>query len=330
MTESHDHHDHDHTAVQQPGRQHWKRWIIAVVLIILALTAASAVPVKNGEGVVITRLGAPVRVVTDPGLAWMLPAPIERAQRVDRRLRTTATGSHGVLTKDGLSLVVQAYVAWRVHGDGATVLRFVRATGGDGDAAANQLRTLLNSALETVSGRFALTDLVNTDAASVRLSDYEAALRERLAGTASDTLGVELVQVGIERLLLPEATLQATVTRMSEERRVAAEERQSAGRKAAGEIKATADKESRIAKATAEQEAAVIEAKAKAEAAGIYGTAYTADPELYVWLRSLDALEASLSGNARLILATDAPPFQALMSPPPKPTVAPHPPGAQP
>jgi len=95
-------------------------------------------------------------------------------------------------------------------------------------------------------------------------------------------------------------------------------------------VKATADKESRIAKATAEQEAAVIEAKAKAEAAGIYGTAYTADPELYVWLRSLDALEASLSGNARLILATDAPPFQALMSPPPKPTVAPHPPGAQP
>jgi membrane protease subunit HflC len=250
----------------------------------------------------------------------MLPAPIERAQRVDRRLRTTATGSHGVLTKDGLSLVVQAYAAWRVQGDGDQVLRFVRATGGDGDAAANQLRTLLNSALETVSGRFALTDLVNTDASAVRLAEYETALRERLAGTASETLGVELVQVGIERLLLPDATLQATVTRMSEERRVAAEERQSAGRKAAGEIKATADKESRIAKATAEQEAAVIEAKSKAEAAGIYGTAYTADPELYVWLRSLDTLETSLSGNARLILATDAPPFQALVSPPPKPS----------
>jgi membrane protease subunit HflC len=296
MTASHDHadheHGHDHAAAPQPGHRHWKRWIIAIVLVVLALTAAGAVPVKNGEGVVITRLGAPVRVVTDPGLTWMLPAPIERAQRVDRR----------------------------VQGDGDQVLRFVRATGGDGDAAANQLRTLLNSALETVSGRFALTDLVNTDASAVRLAEYETALRERLAGTASETLGVELVQVGIERLLLPDATLQATVTRMSEERRVAAEERQSAGRKAAGEIKAMADKESRIAKATAEQEAAVIEAKAKAEAAGIYGTAYTADPELYVWLRSLDTLETSLSGNSRLILATDAPPFQALVSPPPKPS----------
>ncbi len=329
MTASQDHPELSAPPLAPSNHRHWKRWIIAIALVILALTAAGAVPVKNGEGVVITRLGAPVRVVTDPGLAWMLPAPIERAQRVDRRLRTTATGSHGVLTKDGLSLVVQAYAAWQVRGDGATVLRFVRATGGDGDAAANQLRTLLNSALETISGRFALTDLVNTDASAVRLSDYEAALRERLAATAFDTLGVELVQVGIERLLLPDATLQATVTRMSEERRVAAEERQSAGRKAAGEIKATADKESRIAKATAEQDAAVIEAKAKAEAAGIYGTAYTADPELYVWLRSLDALEASLAGNARLILATDAPPFQALVSPPPKPS-APTPSGTQP
>jgi len=304
---------------QPAGWRYWQRWGAALAVVALAILAAGALPVRHGEAAVVTRLGAPQRVVTRPGLAWILPAPIERAQRIDCRLRTTATGKHGVLTKDGLSLVVQAWVAWRVAPDGEVVLRFVRATGGDGDTAANQLRTLLNSALETVTGRFAMSDLVTTDPSAVRSAEYESALMERVASAAEGTLGVEIIQVGIERLLLPEATLTATVIRMSEERRVAAEERSASGRRAAGEILATADKEARIAKASAEQDAAAIEANAKAEAAGIYGTAHAVDPELYVWLRSLDALDAALAGNARLVLTTDSPPFQSLVMPPPQP-----------
>jgi membrane protease subunit HflC len=314
-------------------RRPWKRLLLAAGLALIALGAASAVPVRSGDALVVTRLGKPVRVVCEPGLAWVLPAPLERARRVNRRLRTTGTGSHGVLTKDGLSLVVQAYAAWRIPGDAPTVLRFVRATAGDGDAAANQLRTLLNSALETVSGRYAIADLVNVDGAAVHLHDYERALLERVESAAGPTLGIEVVQVGVERLLLPEVTLQATVLRMAEERRVAAEERQAAGRRTASEITANADKDARIAKAGAEQEAAAIEAKAKAAAAAIYGAAYSADPDLYVWLRSLDALQATLAGNAHLVLSTDSPPFRALVSAPPPvadPAPAPAPPPAAP
>jgi membrane protease subunit HflC len=298
--------------------------ILAGAAAAIALLATGLVPVKTGDAVVVTRFGAPVRIVTEPGLVWTLPTPIERISRVNRRLRTTATGSHGVLSKDGLSLVVQVYAAWRINGDAETVLRFMRATGGDSDAAANQLRTLLNSALETVSGRFALTDLVNTDAGAVRIADYEAAVRERVAPAAGATLGIEVVQIGLERLSLPETTLAATVARMSEERLVAAQERQAAGRRAAAEITSHANREARITRATAEQDAATVEAAAKAEAASIYGNAHAADPALYVYLRSLDVLEATLAGNARLVLATDSPPFQALLTPP----LAPGAPGA--
>jgi len=305
-------------------RRLWPRLLIAAALVTLALIAASAVPVRTGDAVVVTCLGAPVRVVSAPGLTWILPAPLERALRINCRLRTTATGSHEVLTRDGLNLVVQVYAAWRIPAEGGTVLRFVRATGGDGESAANQLRTLLNSALETVSGRFQLADLVNIDPAQVRLSDYEELVRSRVAAAAGATLGVEVVQVGVERLLLPEVTLQATVARMSEERRVAAEERQAAGRRAAAAITAQADKDARITRAGAEQEAAQIEATAKAAAADIYGGAYSADPDLYVWLRTLDALSTTLAGNARLVLSTASPPFQALVAPvPPVPIGAP-------
>ena len=88
-----------------------------------------------------------------------------------------------------------------------------------------------------------------------------------------------------------------------------------------------ANREARITKAGAEQEAAAIEAKAKAEAATIYGTAHAADPGLYVYLRSLDVLEATLAGNARLVLSTESAPFQALLAPPQPP--APHAPPAR-
>jgi membrane protease subunit HflC len=297
--------------------RYWPRYLVAAGLVAVAMIASSAVPIRTGDAVVVTRLGAPVRVVSTPGLTWILPAPLERALRINCRLRTTATGSHEVLTKDGLSLVVQVYAAWRIPANGESVLRFVRATGGDGDSAANQLRTLLNSALETVSGRFQLADLVNTDPTLVHLGDYEEVVRSRVAAAAGSTLGVELVQVGIERLLLPEVTLQATVARMSEERRVAAEERQAAGRRAAAAITAQADKDARITRASAEQDAALIEATAKATAADVYGNAYSADPDLYVWLRTLDALSTTLAGNARLVLSTDSPPFQALVAPVP-------------
>ena len=302
---------------------------LLLVAIVLAVVVASTgvVPLRDGDALVVTRFGAPVRIVTDPGLTLTWPAPIEHVQRVNRRLRTTATGSHGVLSKDGLSLVVQVYAAWRITGDGDAVLRFVRSTGGNADAAAGQLRTLLNSALETVSGRFALADLVNTDAGAVRIADYEAAVRERVAAAAEETLGIEVVQIGMERLSLPEQTLQATVARMAEERMVAAQERQAAGRRAASEVTANANREARITKAGAEQEAAAIEAKAKAEAATIYGTAHAADPGLYVYLRSLDVLEATLAGNARLVLSTESAPFQALLAPPQPP--APHAPPAR-
>ena len=192
MTSLHDHH---------PRHRPWKRLALAVVVVTLAIAAAGAVPVKTGEAAVITRFGAPVRVVTQPGLSWILPPPIERAQIVDRRLRTTATGSHGVLTKDGLSLVVQAYAAWRVGGDGATVLRYVRATGSDGDMAANQLRTLLNSSLETVSGRFVLADLVNTDPTAMRkdkpflldaMEDDDLAVRQAAKSALEEVSGAKI------------------------------------------------------------------------------------------------------------------------------------------
>ena len=308
---SHSGHSHGHSGPPAPGAR-W-RYLAAGALIVLALAAATLQLVRAGTASVITRFGNPVRVITEPGLAWKFPAPVERAVEVDLRLHTTASGIHGVLTKDGLSVVVQAWVAWKVPGNEDTIRHFLRAVQNNPDEAANKLRTFLGSSLETVTSRFELAQLLNTDASRVQLDAYEQAIRERISAQGQTQFGIEITGVGIERLMLPETTVGATINRMAAERDTVAEEKKANGRRIAGEIRSASERDARIAKAKANEEASTIEATARTEAARIYGAAHQADPQLYAFLRSLDTLDQIIGPTTRLVLRTDAAPFRALV-----------------
>src|SRR5580704_7136488 len=85
----HDHHDFDHLLP-------YLRIGVAALIVLAAIAAACIVMVPAGQAGVITRFGNPVRVVTQPGLAWKLPAPFESTIPIDLRLRTTSTGLQDV------------------------------------------------------------------------------------------------------------------------------------------------------------------------------------------------------------------------------------------
>ena len=336
MSADHDHSAHDHAGHDHGGHGHGhggpaapgfpKRLIAALVLVVLALLAATVLTVRAGSAAVITRFGDPVRVVTEPGLSWKLPAPVERTIDVDLRLHTTSSGIHGVLTKDGLSVEVQAWVSWKVPGRDETIRSFLRAVQNRPEEAGNQLRSRLGSAMETVTSRFELAALLNTDPAKVQLAAYETALRESIAQATEATYGIEVTEVGIERLMLPETTVGATINRMAAERDTVAQAKKADGSRIAAEIRSTADKDARIAVAKANEEASTIEATARAEAAKIYGSAHQADPQLYAFLRSLDSLDQIVGTTTRLVLRTDAAPFRALVEIPGQtPAAAPAP-----
>jgi modulator of FtsH protease HflC len=319
-------HDHDHGhdantqshahAMNRQGGSRTLRLSVAVLLLIVAAFAATLVVVPHGSALVVTRFGDPIRVEIKPGLSWRIPAPIERTLSVDLRLHTTATGLHDVGTKDGLRIQLAAFVAWRVPADQQVILAHLRAVRGDADEAAGQLRSFLGSALETEASRFALDELVNTDAKRVRLDALEQALAKRLAEQVRDTYGIELMQVGIERLGMPESTINATIERMIAERQTAAVQRKAAGAQLAAEINQEAFRDSRIVIAKAQEEVSAIEAKSRTEVAAIYSKTYATDPELYSFLRGLDTLEKIVTSGTRLILRTDAAPFRALVEGP--------------
>ena len=287
--------------------------LIAAGIIVLALViSASVVTVVPGEAVVVTRVGDPVRVVTDPGLVWKIPAPIESTVPVDLRLKTTSSGLQDVGTKDGLRVLMQAYVAWQVPHDPDHIRQFLRAVRNQPDIAAQQLRSFIASALEiTVSG-FDLQSLVNADPTKVHLKDLEDQLKARVDAEALRVYGVRILQVGVQRLTLPAETLNATVLRMQAERSTAAAQREAEGERAASEIIANADRDARVTVAQARADASTIEAKSRLEAAEIYRKTYNENQNLYTLLRSLDTLSAVINNNTTLILRTDSAPFRVL------------------
>ena len=93
-----------------------------------------------------------------------------------------------------------------------------------------------------------------------------------------DVYGIEIRQVGVERLTLPSETLVATVARMKAERETVAAQRTAEGLRQAAAIRADADRDGRQLVAQARQQAAQTEADAQQAAAKIYAGAYQADP----------------------------------------------------
>ncbi len=246
----HDHdddHDHDH---DHHERDMYVRFGIAGAVVIIAILVACVVMVPAGEAGVVTRFGNPVRVITKPGLAWKLPAPIESVIPIDLRIRTSSTGLQDVGTRDGLRVLVQAYVAWQVPSDPQRISQFLRSVRNQPDEAARQLRSFVGAAMHITSSNFGLSDLVNIDQKKVQLDAFEKQLREQIASRMLQVYGIEIRQVGVERMTLPDETLVATVSRMRAERETVAAERTAEGLRQAAAIRADADRDARQGRRT--------------------------------------------------------------------------------
>lgn len=294
------------------------RMLAAGFIVVIAILSACIVLVVPGEAIVMTRFGDPIRVLTAPGLAWKVPAPVESTIPVDLRLKTTSSGLQDVGTRDGLRILVQAYVAWQVPDDPEHIRQFLRAVRNQPDVAADQLRSFIGSSLEITVSSFDLASLINTDASKIQLSQLEQRLLARVDEQALKVYGISVLQVGIERLTLPAETLNATVSRMAAERETVAAQRQAEGERAAAEISSNAERDARVLLAQAKAEAAAIDAKSRVEAANIYSKAYNGNRDLYTLLRSLDTLSTVVSDRTTLVLRTDAAPFRILVDGPGK------------
>jgi len=263
--------------------------------------------VASNEAAVLTRFGSPVRTLAEPGLYFRWPAPIDAVNRFDTRLAFYDTRLSEALTQDKRNVILPIFLAWRI----ADPLKFLQALGTPA-AVPTKLDSLATSARNALLGRYDFQELVTTDPAKLKLTEFERRLTEAIQPQALTAFGIAIEQVGLKRVALPEANTLYVFERMKAERGQYAARFRAEGRREAEELRAKTDADRTVLLAEAQKFAEETRGQAEAEAARIYAEAHAQDPRFYTFLRELETLRKTTKENTTLILDTETSPFNQL------------------
>ncbi|MFO1011587.1 MAG: protease modulator HflC [Planctomycetota bacterium] len=289
--------------------QRWLRGIVGTAALVAIVLSSISLVVHEGQAVLLTRFGRPVRADTGAGLHWKLPWPIDLPVWFDMRRRVYEGGHTEMLTRDKKNVIVRTFIVWRI-GD---VLTFAQSIGDEKEAEGKLDGLLTNAAISTLGGHD-LSAIVSTNPQDLQVDQIEAELLASTAPAARQSYGVEIEQIRIERVALPEENVEAVFGQMRAERRQYAARFLAEGEREASRIRSEAELEAARIRAKGAEEVAEIRGKSAAEIAKTYADAHSVDPELYRFTRSLESLDKLVTGNTTLILRTDTEPFSLLES----------------
>lgn len=277
-------------------RRYFPAALAAALLLICYLTFFS---VKETEFVLITQFGRPVRTILDAGpqVKW----PFQTATYFDRRLRIYDPRPSEFLTRDKKNIVIENYVAWRIHDPN----RFVQAVG-DAPAAEMRLHDIIWSGLSAELGNHDLDALVSATGGKVETAQLLDRLTSLTDRAALEQYGIEVVDVRIKRLNLPEQNKQSVYARMRAERERIARQYRAEGEEQALSIRAGADRQKEELLSAAYRDAETIRGKGDAESTRIYGQAYSKNPHLYKLLRTLETYKKVLDDKTTAIISSDS------------------------
>jgi membrane protease subunit HflC len=248
---------------------------------------------------VVTRFGRVVRILDKPGLH--IAAPFDRVVRLDKRILFFRPAPSEYLTIDKKNLGVDSLVTWRI----ADPARFL-AVVANPPAGEQRLSDIILAEIGAVMGQYPSSFLLSTEPAKNNYGAIASEVIRRVADFARMTYGIDVVNVDLRRLYLPEANREHVFERMKAERAKIAKENRSAGELEAKRIIAAADREKIRIDSEATGQAERIKAEADAEASRTYAAAFEQDPGFYQFLRTLRAYEKFLDEKTTLFLPADA------------------------
>ncbi len=280
-------------------------WLLLFVIVLLG-TWSACFTVDETEYAIVTRFGAPAREIKAPGLYFKLPAPIDRALKLDHRLLVYDLPERNeppreFLTHDKKNIEVSAYACWRID----KPLRFLETVRDRGGAEA-RLGDVITSELGKTLSTNDLSALISTKPEEMRLHEVMSEIKSACAARVGEEYGVEIVDFRIKRINFPEQNRRSVFDRMRAERKRIATRHRSEGEELATKIRAEADRKRAELLSDAERQATEVRGRAEAEAMRIANEAHTRDPEFYEFLRSLQSYETSLREGTTLVLPADS------------------------
>jgi modulator of FtsH protease HflC len=269
--------------------------LLLLLLLLIVVGYSSVFAVQQTEQALVVRFGAPVQVVTDPGLHFKAPF-IDTVIPIDKRILDLENPAQEVIASDQKRLVVDAFARYRIKDP----LHFYQSVGSI-QAANLQLSTLLNSGLRRVLGEVTLIQVVRDQREALM-----ARIRDQLDREANN-YGIQVVDVRIRRADLPDQNSQAIYQRMKTERQREAAEFRAQGNQKAQEIKSNADREATVIVAEANSKAEQIRGEGDAERNRLFAEAYSKDPDFFAFYRSMTAYETGFKSNdTRFLLRPDS------------------------
>jgi membrane protease subunit HflC len=264
--------------------------IFPIIGIVVLVGMMSVFTVSQTEKAIKFRFGGIVRSEYEPGLH--LKSPIDSVKKFDARIQTMAEKPEQFLTAEQKNVSVDLFVKWRI----ADVAIFYTAVGGDIDQANLRLNQMIKDAFRSEFSRRTIKQLVSEDRSAVRDELMEK------SKTIAPVLGIEIVDVRVMRIDLPEGVSDSVFRRMAAERESQARKLRSEGAEEAEKIRAKADKQRVVELANAFRDAETLRGAADAIAASIYNQAYSQNAEFFSFYRSVNAYKKTFSKSNMLVV----------------------------
>ena len=292
-----------------------RKFLLPIIVVIAAVLYSSVVVVTEGSRGIMLRFNKVQRdaenkvVVYEPGLHFKLPL-IDSIKVLDARIRTLDGSATRFVTVEKKDLLVDSYVKWKISDFG----RFYTATGGgDYNQASSLLSRKVNDRLRSEIGTRTIKDIVSGTRGEL-MAGAKKALNSGQDSTSE--LGIEVVDVRVKQINLPDEVSSSIYQRMRAERDAVAREHRSQGKEKAAFIQADVDRKVTLIIANAEKTAQELRGNGDATAAKIFADAFGKEPEFYSFIRSLKAYESSFANSDNLlILKPDSDFFRFMQSP---------------
>lgn len=268
-----------------------KNILLIGILVLFLLAVNSVFIVREGEHAVLLQFGAVKNSNYQPGLHFKLPG-VQSVRKFERRIITLNREPQRYLTSEKKDVLVDFYIKWKIN-DAA---KFWTASSGDEVLAESRLE---NTARDVLGREIIAMELKEV------VADQRSTLMDAMRVTLNKTvgeLGIEVVDLRIMSIALPDQVSQQVFDRMSTERERVANDLRSKGIEASEQIRATADQSQQVVLAEADRDAQLLRGEGDAEAAAIYAGAYERDAEFYGFYRSLEAYRAAFSKNDSVLV----------------------------
>ena len=263
-------------------------FIIGGIFVIFSSTTFF---VNETQRAMVFQLGEIKRADLKPGLHFKLPL-VNNVRKFDARILTIDAQPELFLTSEKKNMSVDFFVKWRI----ANVKTYYKSTLGDRARAEGRIVQIVKDELKNQFGIRTIQEAISGEREEI-MAELEA--KAQLVATE---LGIELVDVRVSRIELPEDVSESVYQRMRAERSRTAKDFRARGKETAENIKAQADKKRTVIIAEAYRTSQQEKGSGDAKSTAIYANAYNQDAEFYAFTRSLKAYANSFKSKSDMLV----------------------------